>query len=111
MNEKPTIEATSFFATVSLRTMMLFVAASAMCFGLTITDLREYGAFAPFAVFTAMMSLLSLTCVLCASLADDVWRDPGVTIVAGIYGLLGYSILISSRQNAGAPAGRSATAR
>ncbi|QEG01446.1 hypothetical protein Mal15_55220 [Stieleria maiorica] len=94
MREERVIEKTQFYATVSLRTLLLSVAAVALFLGLSATDVRDYGPFAPMVVFVAMMSLLALTCWLFASLADDVWRDPGVTIAAGFYGLLGYCFLI-----------------
>ena len=84
-----------FKLTNSLRTMLLSVSTIAMFFALTSAKELDLGPFAPIVVSTSMTALLALVCVSFASLADDVWRDPGITLVAGICGFLAYSLLVT----------------
>ena len=73
---------------------MLFVASFATTFGVFTPshDLSE-----PFAALIELFGLLALLVIVCAtfaSAADDMWRDPGSTFVATLFGFLGFSAIL-----------------
>lgn len=95
MSLKSDADPSQFYASISLRTMLLSVAAIAVFLGLAGSKAGDFGRFAPFAAFALMITQLGLMSMLFASLADDVWRDPGSTFVAGVVGMFGYSAIVA----------------
>ncbi|KAA5538921.1 hypothetical protein FYK55_26150 [Roseiconus nitratireducens] len=59
------------------------------------TAASEFSELAQSFAFVGMIALLAFVCILFASIADDLWRDPGATFVAGLFGFLGYAVIIS----------------